>query len=303
MLSPRPVVPSWGGEEGTPVTSRTASPSTTRDGGGRRLIFIIAALVVAVGGAVLVWTMLSRGSEGQSQATGQQQGGQQGAANQPTPPTGMVYVPGGEFTMGRNDGDEYERPAHKVTVKPFFIDAHEVTCREYKPFLQNNPNATGHCANYDSQEPVTDMNWDDAVAYAKWSGKRLPTEEEWELAARGTDGRLYPWGNEWKGGMANADAAGGAVTAAGKAKGASPYGAFDMVGNVWEWTASPLKAYTGGRIPQQTPGELRVIRGGSYAESRNEATTTYRRGYPARGNYDYGNTGFRCAKDVGGASQ
>jgi formylglycine-generating enzyme required for sulfatase activity len=77
----------------------------------------------------------------------------------------------------------------------------------------------------------------------------------------------------------------------------------DMVGNAWEWTATKLVAYPGGQLPNAVPGDLRVIRGGSYTESKDEATTSYRRGYPARGNYDYANTGFRCAKDLTSASQ
>ena len=89
----------------------------------------------------------------------------------------------------------------------------------------------------------------------------------------------------------------------GSYKSASPFGTYDMVGNAWEWTASKLAAYPGGQLSKQPSGDLRVIRGGSYSESKDEATTTYRRGYPARGNYDYANTGFRCVKDLTNTSQ
>jgi serine/threonine-protein kinase len=222
----------------------------------------------------------------------------------PKAPMGMVYVPGGDFTMGRDDGDEYERPAHKVTVKPFFIDINEVTRQQYQDFVSK----TGHAApaNWTNkhfpagtgQQPVTDVTWDDVNAYAKWAGKRLPTEEEWEFAARGTDGRRYPWGNDWQPGNANADNASKSLADVGSYKGASPFGVTDMVGNAWEWTDSKLAAYPRGQLSKQVAGDLRVIRGGSYTESKSEATTTYRRGYPARGNYDYANTGFRCVKDL-----
>jgi formylglycine-generating enzyme required for sulfatase activity len=211
--------------------------------------------------------------------------------------------------MGRNDGDLYERPAHTAVVKPFFIDTYEVTLDDYAKFLK----ATGHAAppelqarpNFepafqtDWKKPVTGVTWDDARAYASWVGKRLPTEEEWEFAARGTDGRLYPWGSKWQQGSANANGAARGKEQTGAYQGASPFGAFDMVGNVWEWTASDLSAYPGGgRAPDLPPGDLKVIRGGSYESSKDFATTTYRTGWPRRGAKTYDQTGFRCAKDV-----
>jgi formylglycine-generating enzyme required for sulfatase activity/predicted Ser/Thr protein kinase len=224
----------------------------------------------------------------------------------PKAPTGMVYVPGGDFTMGRDEkdgGDEYERPAHKVTVKPFFMDINEVTRQQYQEFV----NQTGHVApaNWTNkhfpagtgQQPVTDVTWDDANGYAKWAGKRLPNEEEWEFAARGTDGRLYPWGNDWSAGLANADRASNGMVDVGTYKGRSPFGAYDMVGNAWQWTASKLAAYPGGSIPQIAGANLKVIRGCTYACKASQSTTTYRRGWPATG-ADYNNTGFRCVEDV-----
>jgi serine/threonine-protein kinase len=223
-----------------------------------------------------------------------------------TPPTpaGMVYIPGGEFAMGRNDGDEFERPAHHVTVKPFFIDIDEVTNQQYQAFVDG----TGHAppANWNSkhfpegqaQYPVTNVNWDDATAYAKWAHKRLPSEEEWEFAARGTDGRLYPWGNDWQNNQANAGRANSSIANVGSFKGASPFGVLDLIGNAWEWTSNRLAPYPGGKITGTLPtGDLRVIRGGSFESDQNSATTTFRRGYPARGDYEYKKTGFRCAKN------
>jgi serine/threonine-protein kinase len=215
----------------------------------------------------------------------------------------MVYVPGGDFMMGRDKsdgGDEYERPAHKVTVRPFFIDAHEVTCAEFREYAKEHTltgNEVVQCSHRDGQSPVTGVTWDDADSYAKWAGKRLPTEEEWEFAARGTDGRRYPWGNDWRSGLANANGASTGLAKVGSYTGASPFGALDMVGNAWEWTSSNLAAYPGGRLPEQPAEEMRIIRGGSYAEGGGEATTTYRGFLKTRGD-KYDKTGFRCVKDV-----
>jgi eukaryotic-like serine/threonine-protein kinase len=223
----------------------------------------------------------------------------------PEPPGGMVYVAGGEFIMGRDNGAEYEKPQHQATVNPFFIDIFEVTCEEYKKFI----NETGYRAptewskgNYLpawARRPVTGIDWDDANAYARWAGKRLPTEQEWEFAARGADGRLYPWGNEWKAKAANADSSSHKhVTSIGEhSAGPSPFGAYDMSGNVWEWTASDLAAYPGGMLTGQAQGDMKVVRGGSWRENRSETTATVRKGLPPRGG-EYSNVGFRCVSDV-----
>ena len=207
--------------------------------------------------------------------------------------------------MGRDDGDEYERPEHLASVKPFFIDIYEVTWEEYQKFIQS----TGRAAppdwvngNYPlgaARKPVTGVAWEDAASYAEWAGKRLPTEEEWEFAARGTDGRRYPWGNEWRDGLANANGARQGIASVGSYEGKTPFGAFDMVGNVWEWTASAIRPYPGGRLPLNLQKvDLKVIRGGSYESNKNQATSTYRRGWAARGEVTYDQTGFRCVKDT-----
>ena len=223
---------------------------------------------------------------------------------QPSPPPGMTYVRGGNFTMGINNGEVYEEPAHSVTVKPFFIDVYEVSCGEYERFVKAAPHSppkgwqSENCPPGMAQAPVYNVTWYDAMAYATWAGKRLPTEEEWEFAARGTDGRAYPWGAQWNEQMANAGGVYRGIANVGTFKGASPAGAYDMVGNVWEWTSSDLRPYPGGQLPSTLKGELKVIRGGSWKEGPEQATTTYRGYLFARTSKDYSATGFRCVKDV-----
>jgi formylglycine-generating enzyme required for sulfatase activity len=277
-----------------------------------KLIVIGIACLLLVGAAGFKIVSMS-GSGTATNATGnknnQQPSANSGAANtEPRKgeiPDGMVYVPGGTFKMGCDDGDDYERPGHEVTVKPFYIDRTEVTCEEYRKFLE----ATGHkppeswsaadFPNGEAGKPVTGVTWDDAAAYAKWKNKRLPTEEEWEFAARGTDGRIYPWGNEWKPEMANAGMQRTSVETVGTFRGASPFGCLDMAGNAWEWTASDARAYPGGR-EFQPRNDPKIIRGGYFKSKSDQATVCYRRSYGARDESDYANTGFRCvSKAVG----
>jgi formylglycine-generating enzyme required for sulfatase activity len=217
------------------------------------------------------------------------------------PPADMVYVPGGTFLMGRDDGDEFERPARTVTVSPFFIDRTEVTNEQYQEFInQTGRRAPPHWKNGsypegEGQFPVVNVSWHDAHAYAEWAGKRLPTEAEWEFAARGTDGRLYPWGAEWQPGLANTEEGGQnrLLEAGSLVAGASPYGALDMCGNVWELTASNLSSYA---EEGKAIGPGKVIRGGSFNTPRENATVTYRGVVQPEKTYD--KTGFRCARDI-----
>src|SRR5262245_54130432 len=220
-------------------------------------------------------------------------------------PAGMVFVPGGTFKMGRNNGDEFEGPAHTVKVKPFFIDRTEVTNEEYQRFVS----ATGHRSpshwaggkipEGQTKFPVVNVSWDDANAYARWANKRLPTEAEWEFAARGTDGRIYPWGSGWKRDYANAGRSenGSLIKTGSYEPGASPFGALDLCGNVWEWTSSEFADYPGRKVASSLAGAgLKVIRGGAYDVAPRRATSTYRGAVPPNRAFD--KTGFRCVREA-----
>ena len=219
------------------------------------------------------------------------------------PPDGTVFVPGGEFMMGSDEGDAFSRPAHLVSVRPFYIEMTEVTNAAYSEFVA----ATGHepPASWTdgrfrpelSKFPVTGVSWYDALEFAAWKGMRLPTEAEWEFAARGTDGRIYPWGNEWDPIQANATKTTNGLREVGQG-GTSPFGLLDMSGNAWEWTASDAKSITGGKQIPWSRLRLKVIRGGNWQSDSKTATTYFRGFYGAVGEKEYNSTGFRCVKDV-----
>ena len=181
---------------------------------------------------------------------------------------GMVYVPAGEFIMGSNIGDKDESPQQKVYVDAFYIDRFEVTQVQYAKFKQgykyneNIVDETVHKEEWmDDNRPVVNISWNEALEYCKWAGKRLPTEAEWEKAARGTDGRKYPWGEVHD--MSFAEPDGIAEKAAWRA-GKSPNGAYWMAGGAWEWTSDWYKPYKGSTFESQFYGEkYKVIRGAS----------------------------------------
>jgi formylglycine-generating enzyme required for sulfatase activity len=187
----------------------------------------------------------------------------------------VVYIPPGEFPMGLSlypDGDEY--PQHTVYLNGFWIGKYEVTNDQYRKCVEagacDKPEETNRYRKPEYANcPVIYVNWYDAQDYARWAGGRLPTEVEWEKAARGTDGRTYPWGDAWDPSKCNTkDGGPDDVTPVGKYSpaGDSPYGVSDMAGNVWEWTSSLLRPYPynpsdGREDPDST--EDRVARGGS----------------------------------------
>lgn len=209
---------------------------------------------------------------------------------QPTPPEGMVYVPAGPFIMGSNFGDADESPQQIAETGAFFIDIYEVGNLD---FIKFDPKFTFPAGQENNPAVVT---WEQAHAYAQWAGKRLPTEKEWEKAARGTDGRIFPWGNTYDNTFVIWDERtprGGAI-----ARPESPYGCIDMAGGAWEWTGDWYQPYPGNDIPCEQYGEkFKVMRGGSSFNSYAMIRTTHRYYLPVNTTGRY-MTGFRCAKDA-----
>ncbi|WP_447972904.1 formylglycine-generating enzyme family protein [Nitrospira sp. Kam-Ns4a] len=231
--------------------------------------------------------------------------------------TPMATVPAGEFWMGVDGplGLEDERPRHRVWLDTFALDRYEVTTARYARFLA----ATGRQPPWlweavdlaiHGDRPVIGVDWEDAEAYCRWAGKRLPTEAEWEKAARGTDERHYPWGNQ----PPTPELANFALGARFSysqvlmpvhhyERGQSPYGLFQMAGNVWEWVQDWYDAGYYERSPARNPpgpeqGQLKVLRGGSWSELPKYLLTYGRFKLPPNTRNSY--TGFRCAKTVTG---
>ena len=260
----------------------------------------------------------------------------------------MVYIRGGSFRMGTDDGFAFEGPAHAVAVEPFWIDKHEVTVRQFAEFVRSSNYVTeaerfGWSVTFDvgagewkpvegadwrhpegpgsttvESEPVTQISYNDATAYAKWAGKRLPTEAEWEYAARGgLEGEKYAWSNElrpngrylanwWQGVFPQANTAEDGYAGRAPVGRFAPngYGLYDMAGNVWEWCSDWFDEGYYRASPRSNPagpprGAERVIRGGSWMCSEN-----YCQGYrvAARSHSSaesaMNNLGFRCVRSA-----
>lgn len=238
-------------------------------------------------------------------------------------PEGMALVPAGEFLMGSTQQEvdavkkefsgralykdypfEAETPKRKVNLKAFYIDAYEVTNRKYAEFIKK----TGHIppqnwsgVNFPADSPdnpVLFVSKDDAEAYAKWDHKRLPTEEEWEKAARGTDGRIFPWGNQFEPDKAaTADSSlefiehglcrvGTANRVGGAPGDVSPYGVYGMAGNVREWTSTPDPAHN----------DMCVVKGASWVDLHITARAAYREMVPIESRSHI--ISFRCVRDA-----
>ncbi len=236
----------------------------------------------------------------------------------------MIKIPAGPFVMGSDSGHVDERPAHTVNLVEFAIDRLPVTNAQFADFLNSagltgpsgeklfdhdDPDARIH--HRDSRwiadagaerHPVVEASWAGASAYCAWRYARLPTDAEWEKAARGQKGRRFPWGNEAPDIQRARFGAGWHDTAPVDAHpaGASPYGVLDMAGNAWEWVSSAYRPYPyraeDGR-EDRTPGPIRATRGGGQDSAADEITTTQRgrnlSRNPAAGHH---NIGFRCSR-------
>jgi formylglycine-generating enzyme required for sulfatase activity len=251
--------------------------------------------------------------------------GLDGCSKKQETPQGMVFIPAGEFIMGTDKVDTEGAGAEFGTVKPFYLDEHprhkvhlgaysmdlyEVTNIQYKEFVEATGSRPpqhwegGTILKGREEYPVTYVNWYDADRYCRWKSKRLPTEAEWEKAARGTDGRDYPWGDDFDPTKANTGDTGiGDLSPVGDFEaGKSPYGVYDMSGNVWEWTADWYKPYSGSDYMSQDYGEkYKILRGSSWGGTGHYAIpyfyrTSYRFYISPEGGYP--DAGFRCVKDA-----
>lgn len=230
----------------------------------------------------------------------------------------MVEIPEGPFKMGSNDGDYDEAPEHQVYVKTYYIDKYEVTQGEYDRFVRATKRGKPFVPVFDDdpskilkpEYPAMGMSWLDAAAYCQWAGRRLPTEAEWEKAAKGEGSRKYPWGNAI--GPKNANLEGEEdgykyLAPPGKFEaGRSFFGLYDMAGNVAEWVSDSYYDKYYAKSPYRDPkgpeeGQNRVIRGGSWRESPTGARVSKR--FQARMWRTDATIGFRCAKDAGGSAK
>jgi sulfatase modifying factor 1 len=221
-----------------------------------------------------------------------------------------VDIPEGTFRMGNNNGPDEEKPEHDVHISAFEIDRFEITVGQFREFVNTTQHKTGA---EEANEPITRtwkvddtparwenpvrfVSWWDADAYCRWKGERLPTEAEWEYAARGTDGRLYPWGNDFD---ATLVPSGDTSPVGFYSKDVSPFGVYDMSGNVWEWTNDwfdPLyyrsSAVNDPVVPQTT--DQKTIRGGGFNSNADDLRVTRRiHNFPVTYHPD---VGFRCVK-------
>ncbi|MBI5944830.1 MAG: SUMF1/EgtB/PvdO family nonheme iron enzyme [Chloroflexi bacterium] len=217
----------------------------------------------------------------------------------------MRLIPAGDFTMGSYDdmaGDA--QPSHTVTLPDFYMDVYEVTRARYRECVTAGVcSEVENVASVDSfyavpNYPMSSIDWEKAKAYCEaWRGAHLPSEAEWEKAARGTDGRTYPWGEEFD--SSYVDFSGDFPGNVGSyEKGKSPYGMYDMAGSVWEWTSAPLTVYPGNQGDHSYYRETdRVLRGGSWNHPDRYVLTTWFRFASSMGD-NSGYVGFRCAKDA-----
>ena len=230
---------------------------------------------------------------------------------------GMIRIPGGTFMMGTETIRD-AHPVHEVTLSPYWIDRTEITVSKYRACVEADrcraPETGRQIARQGyvlnsrnwsrpdrAQHPVNGVSWDDAVVYCEWREARLPTEAEWEFAARGSDGRIYPWGNQ----VPSDDLAtfriptqDGSAEVGSRSAGRSPFDLEDMAGNVWEWVSDWYGPYPseGARNPSgASTGDERVVRGGAWNSSVRSIRATNRSSFRASTREQV--VGFRCARD------
>ncbi len=218
----------------------------------------------------------------------------------------MAFVPAGPFTMGSDRGSPDESPAREVLLGPFLMDRHEVTVWQFARFCRESSRAMPEQpGGANDRHPVVNVTWEEARAFADWAGKCLPTEAQWEKAARGTDARAFPWGKEPPGedtACLRDPAEEGTAAVGSFPAGRSPYGILDMLGNAWEWCADWYAADAFARGEARDPigpvqGSSRVLRGGVWDDRDAGLRITRRRRCQPANRYDF--VGFRCVKDLG----
>jgi formylglycine-generating enzyme required for sulfatase activity len=258
----------------------------------------------------------------------------------------VVQIPSGDFIMGSNSGRDDESPQHLVYLDAFGIDRYEVTNIQYQRFLLASKRTApqywrgnGYPLGQEDY-PVVGVRWDDADAYCKWAGKRLPTEAEWEKACRGTDGRIYPWGDTWDPHRANVDVSPGTLnptasdtlwdaaweilraTPTGPGvpglqpvgshlEGVSPYGVMDMVGSASEWVADWYNWSDYSHMPARNPIGLgppwnHCVRGSAWHDPAGNATWVQNMSRCSARNSSHADVdprvGFRCARSLSGSA-
>ncbi|MHB8482529.1 MAG: formylglycine-generating enzyme family protein [Nitrospiria bacterium] len=249
--------------------------------------------------------------------------GKPGAIKAGKDETTMVRIPAGPFIMGSDERDGIigidvgvdEIPRHQVVLPDYDIDRFEVTNKQYEAFVHATGHRVpseprfpeyyqwrdGHPPGDQENYPVSYVDYEDASAYCAWRAERLPTEAEWEKAARGTDGRKWPWGNKYDPKKCNTDDSRlhWTVSVGSLPEGASPYGVMEMCGNLAEWTSSWYQPYPGNSLKRESFGEtLKVVRGGAWSLPAHPFSRTSHRSYAVKPDKRHRSIGFRCARDA-----
>ncbi len=234
----------------------------------------------------------------------------------------QVFVPVSTFTMGSGNGPANERPPHEVMLDAFCIDKYEVTNVQYLAYVEatgsEQPQFFREKGFNRLDQPVVGILWSQARDYCQWAGLQLPSEAQWELAAAGTDGRVFPWGNEPANeSLCNFNFSSGPMPVGSYSDGVSPYGAMDMAGNVWEWTLDEYQHTYYANSPRHNPVNLknagmedgpdRTLRGGGWFSAQHNIRVFVRSSVlimeeqsQSRDDFDayqiFAHIGFRCAR-------